>query len=369
MRAEWERNAAWWQGAFTEGADPEYEEQILPLVAERLVFFDVTTFLKMKSACFLLAVFVFTLAVGTLATRPLISQQLVNEINSKNVGWTASLDQGGMEKMTLEEWKVLMGVRPGGPKLPHKVFTERVALPESFDARTQWPNCDTIKAIRDQSACGSCWAFGAVEAMSDRYCIHLKKTNLSISAQDLNSCCTSCGFGCGGGFPSAAWQYWANTGIVSEKCSPYSLPSCDHHIPNSPHPCPPNEYPTPPCVKSCKDGKSWQSDKHFGASVYSVRGEQDIMQEIYTNGPVEAVFEVYSDFLSYKTGIYKHVSGQYVGGHAVKIIGWGVENGVKYWLIANSWNTHWGEKGFFRMLKGTNECGIESEADAGIPKN
>jgi len=43
-----------------------------------------------------------------------------------------------MEKMTLEEWKVLMGVRPGGPKLPHKVFTERVALPESFDARTQW---------------------------------------------------------------------------------------------------------------------------------------------------------------------------------------------------------------------------------------
>jgi hypothetical protein len=36
MRAEWERNAAWWQGAFTEGADPEYEEQILPLVAERL---------------------------------------------------------------------------------------------------------------------------------------------------------------------------------------------------------------------------------------------------------------------------------------------------------------------------------------------
>nr|1SP4_A Chain A, Cathepsin B [Bos taurus] len=45
-------------------------------------------------------------------------------------------------------------------------------LPESFDAREQWPNCPTIKEIRDQGSCGSCWAFGAVEAISDRICIH-----------------------------------------------------------------------------------------------------------------------------------------------------------------------------------------------------
>ena len=45
------------------------------------------------------------------------------------------------------------------------------------------------------------------------------------------------------------------------------------------------------------------------------------------------------------TGVYRHVTGKLINGHAVKILGWGVENGVDYWLAANSWNTHWGDKG------------------------
>lgn len=44
-------------------------------------------------------------------------------------------------------------------------------------------------------------------------------------------------------------------------------------------------------------------------------------------------------------GVYKHVTGDMLGGHAVKIIGWGEENGTPYWLVANSWNTDWGDKG------------------------
>jgi len=34
--------------------------------------------------------------------------------------------------------------------------------------REQWPNCPTLKEVRDQGNCGSCWAISAVEAMSDR---------------------------------------------------------------------------------------------------------------------------------------------------------------------------------------------------------
>jgi len=71
-----------------------------------------------------------------------------------------------------------------------------------------------------------------------------------------------------------------------------------------------------------------------------------------TNGPVETGFTVYADFMNYKSGIYKYVSGRQEGGHAVKIIGWGVEGGVKYWICANSWNTNWGENGFFRIEEG-----------------
>ena len=74
------------------------------------------------------------------------------------------------------------------------------------------------------------------------------------------------------------------------------------------------------------------------------------------------------DFEQYKSGIYRHVSGSYLGGHAIRIVGWGVENNEKYWIIANSWNPSWGENGYFRILRGVNECGIESQGNAGEPK-
>jgi cathepsin B len=48
--------------------------------------------------------------------------------------------------------------------------------------------------------------------------------------------------------------------------------------------------------------------------------------------------------LSYKSGVYQHVSGEELGGHAIKVLGWGVENGTPYWLVANSWNEDWGDK-------------------------
>ncbi|VDM82305.1 unnamed protein product [Strongylus vulgaris] len=82
----------------------------------------------------------------------------------------------------------------------------------------------------------------------------------------------------------------------------------------------------------------------------------------------------YEDLDHYTSGIYtvplltQHTAGKHFGAHGVKIIGWGIENGIKYWLISNSWNTNWGEKGLFRMLRGYNECNIESRVLAGLPK-
>lgn len=80
---------------------------------------------------------------------------------------------------------------------------------------------------------------------------------------------------------------------------------------------------------------------------------------------METGFEVYHDFFNYKTGVYHHVSGDLAGGHAVKILGWGNENGTDYWLCANSWGPEWGDGGFFKIKQG--ECGVDQSVWACIP--
>jgi len=282
------------------------------------------------------------------------------------------------EGMSVQKFKTFLGTRldGNGPQLRKKLpeeFTVAVKdLPDNFDARTNWPTCNTIGWIRDQSACGTCWAFGAAEAISDRYCTYKVNANLNISAADIGFCCGfSCGDGCDGGYPAAAWDYWVQDGVVGSDCYSYPFPSCDHHIDGSKNPCPSNEYPNPDCPSTCDDKKTKLSTvKHFGADSWSVSGEEQIKQEIFDNGPVETAFSVYDDFPKYKSGVYTRHSNQFLGGHAVKFMGWGVtDEGTKYWIVANSWNPNWGDKGTFKIMRGNNECGIESEANAGKPKN
>merc|ERR1712146_354560 len=104
-----------------------------------------------------------------------------------------------------------------------------------------------------------------------------------------------------------------------------------------------------------------------GGAVQQASGETDIQKAIMAGGPVETAFTVYTDFANYVSGIYHHVSGSVEGGHAVRIVGWGVENGNKYCKAANSWNPYWGEKGYFRIKRGNNEGGIEDQAVASAP--
>jgi cathepsin B len=256
-----------------------------------------------------------------------------------------------------------------------KIFkTSNEDLPESFDLREQYPQCESLKEIRDQSRCGSCWAFAAAETMSDRICIHSNgQLQTRVSPLHLLSCCSNCGYGCFGGFPAMAFTYWKNEGIPTgglygdtTTCKPYFLPPCDNHMTQC------EDYvDTPTCEETCQEGypKTLEEDKTYGVSSYSIKGVDNIMKEIYENGPVEATFLIYEDFGDYDSGVYQHVTGSSLGAHAVKILGWGInEEGVKYWLVANSWNESWGEKGFFRIIRGTNDCGIESAIVSGMPK-
>lgn len=266
---------------------------------------------------------------------------------------------------------------PNPNPLPERIPEVNDELPESFDLREKYPECKSISEIRDQANCGSCWAFGAVEVMTDRLCIHSgQKDHRKLSAQDLVSCCSTCGFGCQGGWSSAAFFYWRQYGVVTggekgetDSCYPYFLPHCDHHVQGKYGPCPATTK-APSCANKCQEeySKEWSEDKVYGSEAYSLSGEKRMMQELYERGSMAGSFTVYEDFPTYKSGVYQHVAGKALGGHAIKILGWGVENGVKYWLCANSWNEQWGDNGYFKILRGSNHCGIESGPSAGMPK-
>jgi len=91
-------------------------------------------------------------------------------------------------------------------------------------------------------------------------------------------------------------------------------------------------------------------------------GEDDIKRDILKNGPVVATSQVHVDFLPYKSGVYHKADEvpRFSGFSAVKIVGWGVENGTdgepnkgnKYWIIQNSWGDDWGENGYARISMG-----------------
>lgn len=145
---------------------------------------------------------------------------------------------------------------------------------------------------------------------------------------------------------------------TGQTCKPYTIDDSSGDIP----------YSAPECVSTCTEkdySVIYEDDKHYAKSSYAIVGEQDIQQEIMDRGSIYVAFMVYEDFMSYSSGVYQYTSGELLGGHAVKMIGWGEDDGTPYWLCVNSWGAEWGEKGLFRIRRGSEECGIEDSCVAG----
>jgi len=264
---------------------------------------------------------------------------------------TYSYEEHPFKNWTVGEAKKLMGLRTFLPLDSELVLGDSSDLPEEFDATKQWPDC--VHPIRNQGKCGSCWAFASSEVLSDRFCIASQgKINVVLSPEDLVSC-DYFDHGCNGGNPALSWVFLKYFGIVSDACKPYTSGTGEVEKCNLfSHKC---------------NGEGQVYKKYKAAKLPTIMANQidKIKRSLVEEGPVETGFMVYKDFMDYKSGVYRQTSKELLGGHAVKIVGYGVENGVEYWKVANSWGPTWGENGFFRIKIG--ECKFESMAIASTP--
>merc|ERR1711862_444957 len=203
---------------------------------------------KMKFA----AVFIAGAEAASLA-------EIAAEVNAKATTWTA---QAPEKFQDTEDVKPYLGAYlPGDAKYesvgPERTdFDSSVQLPASFDSAEQWPQCSVIGNVRDQSSCGSCWAFGSVSSFESRACIATGK-DVKYSPEQTAFCFNY--NGCGGG--NNVWRDFQSEGVVSGgdytdtqggTCSRYSLKPCAHHVPADEkyQPCPSSEYPSPSCPRT-----------------------------------------------------------------------------------------------------------------------
>ncbi|XP_031571473.1 cathepsin B-like [Actinia tenebrosa] len=285
-----------------------------------------------------------------------ISEDIVQKVNILNVGWEATI-YPQFANLTLEKASLMLGSKGGWPREnpPQERRVEIVEnIPDTFDSRQRWPG--SIRPIRNQGQCGSCWAFGASETLSDRFAIASQnRIDVVLSAQQLVDCDTD-NSGCNGGWPIKAWNYMVKTGLLTKGCyGPYYAEQYQCRLNGS-------------SITECPSGSTAEVPRFYHAkNAYGIpaRNVPAMQTEIMTYGPVEADFTVYQDFFAYKSGVYTHTTGTQAGGHAIKVIGWGTENGVPYWLCANSWGTTWGLQGYFKIRRGADECGIEDGVTAG----
>jgi cathepsin B len=283
------------------------------------------------------------------ATHP-VSKEIVEEIKKSTTQWWPVEPENNVFQFHNEEQITAMLGTKMDIERDIKVAEEMglfdynmesvESVPAAFDSREEWGEFCPFD-IKDQGQCGSCWAFGAVESLEDRICVQSKGAVKSDLSEQHLVTCDWVGMGCSGGWPLSAFGYLSIFGVPTEECQAYTAGKTGDSW---------------GCSSSCDD--SSVSNKKYRCEYpwmnFSASG---IKAELKARGPVETTMMVYEDFINYEGGIYKHVTGKLLGGHAIKMVGWGIEDGVKYWIAANSWSASWGESGYFRIEEGTSSFG------------
>eukprot|EP00826_Nyctotherus_ovalis_P059453 TRINITY_DN8268_c0_g5_i1.p1 TRINITY_DN8268_c0_g5~~TRINITY_DN8268_c0_g5_i1.p1 ORF type:complete len:330 (+),score=83.72 TRINITY_DN8268_c0_g5_i1:66-992(+) len=290
-------------------------------------------------------------------------RDLYPEIKANAKGWeVADPDDVPYVNFTLEEiakaFPNNLGLFPRRSSYPKEEPAGRlrnVSLPLEFDARQKWGKC--IHPVRNQQLrCGSCYAHGTTEVLSDRYCIHSNgEIDVVLSPQDMVSCGLHLCNGCGGCVYPYQWLYLEYHGVVVEECFPYfaQVTNCTLNTGN--------------CLVEKVAYKKYYAQPL--STRYPYQDIDLIKSEIITNGPVAAVVFMSNEYLFYKGGIFTNENVAIISTHLIKLIGWGrgeVDGQpVDYWLVQDSQGVQFGENGYSRIKMGI--LGIDSHVSWAMP--
>lgn len=208
---------------------------------------------------------------------------------------------------------------------------------ESFEGENlDWVAKGAVTAVKNQGQCGSCWSFGTTGDIEGSWFLGGNDL-VALSEQELVSCDKSDN-GCGGGLPSIAFDFIIkNGGLVAEESYPYTSGEGDSGM----------------CMKDKMEGTKAAVISSWNTISSSPEGEEKLQEALIKNGPISIGIDA-TPMQDYFGGIDnpKCGSGSNDLDHAVLIVGFGEENGQKFWKIKNSWGPDWGEQGYYRIVRG-----------------
>ncbi|XP_047987094.1 cathepsin L-like proteinase [Leguminivora glycinivorella] len=211
---------------------------------------------------------------------------------------------------------------------PHEI-----TAPEQWD----WRDYGAVTHVKNQGDCGSCWIFSATGAIEGQYAIKHAKT-LAFSEQQSLDCINhpyeyeTHADNCGGGLPGTVMAYHEIFGVVLEK-----------------------DYPYKEIQSTCTEDPKKVVTKVTGYKVLNSTDEETLKQLVYEKGPLAVAIDP-MDLTFHKKGIlYPHHCTNLIG-HAVLLVGYGIENGTKYWILKDSYGLERGNQGYFKLVRGINAC-------------
>lgn len=274
------------------------------------------------------------------------NRRRVEQHNAENHSFQLGLNQ--FSDLTFEEFKKLyLWSEPQNCSATGegKPLRRSVQYPDSMDWRKKG---NYVTPVKNQGQCGSCWTFSTTGCLESAVAIATGKL-LSLSEQQLVDCAQDFNnHGCNGGLPSQAFEYIRyNRGIMSEDAYPYTAENGTCHF-------------QPEKVSALvKDVVNITMNDELG-----------MVQAVGNSNPVSIAFQVTSDFMLYKEGIYKSDTCEKTPdkvNHAVLAVGYGQEGGMPYWIVKNSWGPRWGMDGYFNIERGSNMCGLATCASYPVP--